>query len=159
MSKRQPARNPFSFKKIALAIPTGGGGVNGGNEEGSVSGSASNKHLENQCKSIPLLRRVECFPVSAPLIGPKVWCKLGVFGPTTCAGVFSFVLSRNQQLQDSFCHEMPDSWIRPGLGLPRYGNCGGAKYSPALFLLHENYGMQILALPWRTQCNSCVSGK
>src|SRR6267143_1242988 len=54
---------------------------------------------------------------------------------------------------------MSDSWIRPGLWLSCYGNRGSAKYSPALFLLHKNHGMQILALPLRTQCNGCVSGK
>src|SRR6266404_4030388 len=53
MSRRQPARNPFSFKKIVLAIPTGGGGVSGGSEEGSVSGSASNNHLEKNESSTP----------------------------------------------------------------------------------------------------------
>src|SRR6267142_6723079 len=53
MSKRQPARNPFSFKKITLAGPTGGGGVSGGSAEGAVSGSASNNHLEKNANSIP----------------------------------------------------------------------------------------------------------
>ena len=30
-------------------------------------------------------------------------------------------------------------------------DCGCAKHAPALFLLHENNGSQILALPFRTQ--------
>jgi hypothetical protein len=65
MSKRQPARNPFSFKKITLP---GGGGVSGGSEEGSINGSASNNHLEEKCKFHTAVRRLEGFPVSAQFI-------------------------------------------------------------------------------------------
>jgi len=51
-----------------LAIPTGGGGVSGGSEEGSVSGSASNNHLDEKCKYRTTVRRLEGFPVSAQSI-------------------------------------------------------------------------------------------
>src|SRR5882724_11708419 len=77
MSRRQPARNPFSFKKIVLAIPTGGGGVSGGSGEGSVSGSASNNHFEKNESSIPH-RRVEGFPVSAVHITQNIFCRQGI---------------------------------------------------------------------------------
>src|SRR6266850_7813977 len=84
MSRRQPARNPFSFKKIVLAIPTGGGGVSGGSEEGSVSGSASNNHLEKNESSIPQSDAWKDSPECAVHITQNTFCRQGFFGGTAC---------------------------------------------------------------------------
>src|SRR5882672_4403861 len=98
MSRRQPARNPFSFKKITLAGPAGGGGVSGGSEEGSVSGSASNNHLEEQCKFHTAVRRAEGFPVSARPYNSKyllqariLWRNyLCLHASSSCVGITGF---------------------------------------------------------------------
>src|SRR6266404_1271116 len=98
MSRRQPGRNPFSFKKIPLAGPMGGGGVSGGSEEGSVSGSASNNHLEKMQVPLPQSDAWKGWPVSEVHITQNVFCKQGFFGRTTsmcvpassCFGIAGF---------------------------------------------------------------------
>src|SRR5216683_4711447 len=84
MSRRQPARNPFSFKKIVLAIPTGGGGVSGGSEEGSVSGSASNNHLEKNEVPYRSQTRGRIPRERAVHITQNTFCRQGFFGGTAC---------------------------------------------------------------------------
>src|SRR5229473_3395591 len=84
MIRRQPARNPFSFKKITLTGPTGGGGVSGGSEEGSVSGSASNNHLEKNESSIPQSDTWKDSRERAVHITQNIFYRQGFFGGTTC---------------------------------------------------------------------------
>src|SRR6266849_1597793 len=45
------------------------------------------------------------------------------------------------------------------LNLKRYVNLGRAKNPPALFFLHEEYGSEVLALPFFLQRNTCVSSE
>jgi hypothetical protein len=76
----------------------------------------------------------------------------GVFGRTDSVGV---PVSSYSGI-GSFKMRFGVNYQIPGLDMALASvladrNCGCAKHAPALFLLHENNGSQILALPFRTQ--------